>query len=413
MLQVIRLLKGFLTIKVMGSSPERFMNLCSNHHIFLWDIKKCGDYYLMKILLSDFYGIKSFTRKTGTKVVVTERFGLPFLSVKMKKRIIFLTGIAGSFIFWLWMSLFIWTIELDGNYYITQDVFMDFLEENGVHHGTKKKQLDIEELEKQIRNHFTIVTWTSARVEGSRLIIQIKENELGEEPQEKEKIPSGMDLVATTDGKVVSIVTRTGVPMVKEGQEVKKGDILVQGAVPIMSEDGLVRKYEFCKADADVYLACEKRMREELPLFYLYKDYTGRQRKRNFIEFGEKKVNIGFFTKKYTEYDVIEEKSQWELFGSLTLPVYTGKEIRREYQGRIMNYTREQVKEIFQDKILKIMQTLEEKGVQIIEKNVTIKKGEKKWILEIRFMVVEQDGIEKETSVLQMEQTSQPEILEQ
>ena len=148
-------------------------------------------------------------------------------------------------------------------------------------------------------------------------------------------------------------------------------------------------------------------------MFYLYKDYTGRQRKRNFIEFGEKKVNIGFFTKKYTEYDVIEEKSQWELFGSLTLPVYTGKEIRREYQGRIMNYTREQVKEIFQDKILKIMQTLEEKGVQIIEKNVTIKKGEKKWILEIRFMVVEQDGIEKETSVLQMEQTSQPEILEQ
>ncbi len=413
MLQLIRFLKGYLIIKVMGSSPERFMNLCSNHHIFLWDIKNYGDYYTMKIDLKEFYEIKSFSRKTGSKVVVTGRFGLPFLSVKMKRRIIFFIGIAGSFVFWMVMSLFVWTINIEGNYYITDDVFCDFLEQNGIHHGMRKKELNIEQLEKEIRNSFELVTWTSAKLDGSTLMIQIKENELQTEPKKEEENSSGTDLVASADGKVVSLITRAGVPLVKEGMEVKKGDVLVQGAVPIMAEDGSVRRYEFCEADADVFLECEKNIREELPAFYLYKDYTGRERSRNFVIFGERKINLGFYTKRFAEYDEVEEKKQMTLFGNNRIPIYYGKETRREYQGRIMNYSKEQVKEIFGNKIIKIMQTLEEKGVQIIEKNVTMKKSEKKWILQIQFLVVEQNGISRETSIQQVEQTVPADGVEQ
>ena len=45
----------------------------------------------------------------------------------------------------------------------------------------------------------------------------------------------GTDLAAPKDGMVVSIVTRSGVPLVSAGMEVKKGDILVEGGVPILS----------------------------------------------------------------------------------------------------------------------------------------------------------------------------------
>ncbi len=161
MLQFIRFMKGYLLIRVCGNAPERFINLCSNHQIFLWDIQIHETYYTMKIGLSDFYRIKGFTRKTGTKVVVTERFGLPFLSVGMKKRKVFLAGIVISLGFWLLMSAHIWTIQLTGNYYITEDVFMDFLTENGITHGMKKSKVPVEDLEKAIRNEFPIATWTS------------------------------------------------------------------------------------------------------------------------------------------------------------------------------------------------------------------------------------------------------------
>lgn len=413
MLGLIHFIKGFLTIRVTGSCPERFMNLCSNHHIILWDIRKCEDGYLIKMDLQDFCGIKSFCRKTGTKVVVTERFGLPFLSVRIKKRIVFVLGTVLSIVFFILMSFFIWSIELEGNYYITDDVFMDFLDENGIHHGMRKEKLDMEQLEKDIRNHFELVTWTSARLNGSRLVIQIRENELQGETIQKDSETGGMDLVAKEDGTIAGIITRSGIPLVAEGDTVKKGDVLVSGAIPIMAEDGTVRKYEFCTADADVRMRVEKKLCEEISVFYFYKDYTGREKKRYFIEFGDKKLPLGFFTKKYAEYDVIKEKEQVRLFGSYKLPIFYGKEIRREYQGKMRNYTKQQVKEIFENKINKIIQTLDEKGVQIIEKNVTIKKGEKKWKMELNVTVVEPNGVLMETITQQINETTPEQNLEQ
>ena len=115
MIQVIRYIKGYLAIRVWGFSPERFMNLCSNHNIFLWDIENHGEYYTMKISLKGFFKLKGITRKTGTRVAVTQRYGLPFLSTRMWRRRIFMLGLLGSLLFWIWMSGFIWAVEIEGD----------------------------------------------------------------------------------------------------------------------------------------------------------------------------------------------------------------------------------------------------------------------------------------------------------
>lgn len=241
MLQFIQYLKGYVCIRVWGYSPERFMNLCSNHDILLWDIKNHGEYYTMCITVCGFRRLRPIVRKTGTRVVIQKRCGLPFFLPKWKKRKIFLLGLIGSFAFWIWMSTFIWAVDLEGNHSISQDVFIDFLMEQKVYVGMKRNQVDIEELEKKIRQSFDIVTWTSARIDGTRLEIQIRENKVdvgrsegdgGQEEKQKES-GQGSNLVAEWDGTVVAMVTRRGVPQVTIGSQVKKGDILVTGMVPV------------------------------------------------------------------------------------------------------------------------------------------------------------------------------------
>ena len=128
------------------------MNLCGNHNILLWNIKNHGDYYTMCVSLKGFYSLKSITRKTGTRVAITKRCGLPFFSQKAGKRKIFVAGIFLSLLFWIWMESFILNIELSGNYYITDEVFTDFLTNYKITPGTRKKDIDIEALEKAIRN---------------------------------------------------------------------------------------------------------------------------------------------------------------------------------------------------------------------------------------------------------------------
>ena len=416
MLQLIRYLQGYLAIKVVGFSPERFMNLCSNHHLFLWDIVNHGDYYTMNISLKNFYKLKGFTRKTGTRVVITQRYGLPFLSVRMWRRKIFIAGLVGSLLFWLWMAGFIWAVEVEGNFFVTTDMFQDFLVENGIRTGMNKKEVDIEKLEEAIRTKFDIITWTSAKIEGPKLLIQVRENDLIQMEAgnaDAAKTEQGMDLTANKDGVVVSMVTRSGVPLVHIGDEVKKGDILVEGAVPIYQDDGTVKRYEYCVADADIMLQCVYSLKEEIMEKHEEKHFTGKEKKQFFIIFGTKEIKMPILGKKFDQCDMIEEKKQLKIFRNYYLPVYIGSNQYREYKVEEQIYTKEQVKALFEEKLQKFIETLQEKGVQIVEKNVTIKKASGKWKMNADFLAQELTGQNTKTGIMQIEVPQQEEVPEE
>lgn len=411
MLQVIRFLKGYLSIKVWGFSTERFINLCGNHNIFLWDIVNHGDYYTMCISLKGFYQLKSITRKTGTRVVITSRYGLPFLTMRIKKRKIFMAGFLGSILFWIWMSGFIWNVDIQGNLYITDDVFQDFLSQSGIEAGMKKSRVDIETLEKSIRNEFDIVTWTSAKIDGTKLIIQVKENDLiqNNTAEDSTDTEEGYDIVADKNGTVVSIITRSGVPAVSEGDEVEAGDLLVEGCIPIYNEDTTVKRYEYCRADADILLKYSFSVTEELKETYIRRNYTGNEIKRNYIMISGKKIALPLFGKQFELSDAIESQNRISLFGGYDLPVYFGKTVIKEYTEEENIYTKAEIKVKFEEKIQKLIQTLEEKGVQIIEKNVTINKNKGIWKLKVDFTVTELAGKEQRTEIRPLENDIQGE----
>ena len=45
MLSIFRFLRGYVRVYLWGFSPERFMNLCNNHGIELWDVEPAGEGY--------------------------------------------------------------------------------------------------------------------------------------------------------------------------------------------------------------------------------------------------------------------------------------------------------------------------------------------------------------------------------
>ena len=154
MIKFLKYMKGYLRIRIWGFSPERFMNLCSNKGVLLWDIVREGDVYYMNISLKGFWELRPILRKTGTRVAVLERYGLPFFLPRLLKRKVFVLGFLLAIAFWTLSSFYIWDIELSGNYQITEDIFESFLKANAVTVGMRRDSLDIEELEKEIRRTF-------------------------------------------------------------------------------------------------------------------------------------------------------------------------------------------------------------------------------------------------------------------
>ena len=136
-----------------------------------------------------------------------------------------------------------------------------------------KKEADCRKIVKEIRTQYDDVVWVSASLDGSRLKIQIKENEDSFEKEEKKKDENAVDLVASSDGVITKIVTRTGTPQVHVGDTVKKGDILVSGRVEIVNDSKEVIGYKYCHADADIFADTQMEYEDELSASYEEKVY--------------------------------------------------------------------------------------------------------------------------------------------
>ena len=161
MLHLIRYIKGYVCIRISGYSPQRFMNLCRNNGILLWDIKPDKQDYILKMSILDFKTIKSFSRKTKVKAVIIKKYGLPFFMYKNKKRKVFMGGIPICLFLLYLLTKFIWAFDFRGNNQITDDMLIHFLEKNDVKIGTYIPNIPIEELEAKIREEYSCVTWTS------------------------------------------------------------------------------------------------------------------------------------------------------------------------------------------------------------------------------------------------------------
>lgn len=378
MIGVIRYLKGYLKIKVWGYSPERFMNLCTNRGIILWGLSGDGGCYTMYISLSDFFMLRDIVKKTKTRVAVLERHGLPFFMRDVKRRKMFLAGIVFCFCFLAFMSRFIWAIEFTGNELITQDQIRAFLREQGVDYGVKKSGLDLETLEAALRESFSGVTWVSMQLTGTRLTVQIKENDLPTREETKQqalRYADGADLVAAKSGTISSILTRSGVPQVKQGDTVEKGDVLISGLVPVNNDDGTVRQWETVVADGDAVLEFEEPVQLSQPFSYTYKNYTGREKRYRFLSLFSRRWLFPFTRCSYVKYDTVTQERRLRLFGQIDLPLFTGSILCREYLPVDAVYDENSARSLLEGKFEKIIARFEEKGVHIIQKDVKIVKG--------------------------------------
>ena len=230
-IRFLNYISGYIIVEVYGEKKERFINLIRAKQIAVWKIKDIENGYKFYMYAGDFKQLKDIIRKTRMKIRIKERYGLPFLLFKYRKRKAFVLGILTAFIICYVMSLFVWDISVEGNYSYTKYEILDFLKENQVFHGMKKENVDCETIEKQIRNNYFDITWVSVELKGTRLIVHLRENfddaGLKEQPLEEYEEGKGYMLVSDKDAVIESIITRTGKPLVKKGHTVYAGYLLI------------------------------------------------------------------------------------------------------------------------------------------------------------------------------------------
>ena len=351
------------------------MNLCTNQNLLLWKVKKTADGYEMYMTVKGFFSLKPITRKTGTKVCVLEKHGFPFLMYRYRRYRVFQSGLLLSAVL-LWVaSCYIWDISLLGNYMVTDDNLYDFLAEQKIVTGIRKSTIDCEEIEKKIRSAYPQITWVSAQLDGIRLIVEINENTLllsAENEKTYSDTITPCHLVSQYTGVVKQIITRSGTPLVFPGAEVKKGDILVKGEIELKNDAGEVAGTSYVVSDADILIETVLPYRNVQKRTYVKKIYTGENTVTREIRFKNRALSMPIF-KNYESFDRVTEWKEQPLMALFQKDFWYAKTQYKECVFQEAYYTESETETLLLNDLNKFMEELEEKGVQIIENNVTIK----------------------------------------
>ncbi len=381
---------GYVRVRLTGRSPERFFNLCRSSKILLWNIACEKEEYRFFLLLPDFYRIRPFAKKAGVRVRIQEKLGLPFFLYRNRKRKLFAVGAASFFLLLFVLSRFIWNISFSGNLLFTDDMLTGQLREIGVCYGMPKRGVDCDRIEEELRSRCPRIVWVSAHVSGTRLQIRIRENETADGIPLREESPR--NLVAETAGTVVSILVRAGKAAVQPGDEVEKGQILVEGMLPVTNDSGEVERTLFVRADADIRLRTTKIYREWVPHFQTVRSYTGKMQRGFRLRAGAVDILAMPPLAGKRNWDLTGVSRQIVLFGDFFLPVWTEAITAREYEKVERKRTKTELNDLTKAVHERKLQKLTEKGVQIIENDVKILDNSNGWIICGSMTVEEEAG---------------------
>ncbi len=384
--KLVNWLRGYLCVQIRGTAPERFINLCTNKKIFIWNLMRVKEDYQFNITIKNYRKLKPIARKTGMVPRITRKIGLPFYMHRYRKRKGFAIGVLICLSLVYLMSLFIWDIHVEGGSKYTPEAMLKFLKGDGIYTGIRKKKVDCQEIEEDIRLAYKDIGWVSAEIKGTRLIVRITETNMPA-PAGVAREPS--HIVATKDGIVKSIITRTGAPVVKPGDVVKKGDILVSGVLTVKGDFDEILSLKPVVADADIVCKSYYDCNDAFSMYYIKKNYTGKKRKGYYVTLFGKKLFLYNSGIPYDRYDIIVNENALHITDSFYLPFCYGTITSREYIQENATYNQEEAIAIAQAKLQRYLDRLSKNNVLITENNVKISIEKNKCITRGRLLVEE------------------------
>lgn len=242
--KLIRYLAGYVEFRAVGGFPERFINLCASNKISVQEIRMCDETITGICGIKDYCKIRTIAKKSGMKVRLISKRGLPFFIRRNRKRKGIVAGFALMIIITFLLSGRIWVINVSGNETIPSEDIVSMFEELGVKIGARKDSIDPKSAAFQAVKNSDSLMWCAVNLDGCKAGIEIRE-EVQKNVENESEEPS--NIVASKSGQIKVVECFRGTPVVQVGSAAEKGDVLVSGAV--INKDESV---SFCRADAKV-----------------------------------------------------------------------------------------------------------------------------------------------------------------
>jgi len=400
----LKFVKGYVNIFVEGVFLERFINICRSKNIILWNIeRKRSTIMYANISIEDFRKIKSIASKTKCRIKIKSKKGLPFIFYRYKKRKIFLICLILVFLGLLAFSQFLWNVEVlvkdtldygqeNAAQYSVAEIRED-LEEAGLKTGVLKNKINVNTVINNVRLKRDDIAWLGINLKGTNAIVEIVFS------TEKPNIVDESDfcnIVADREGVINKISAQNGTIMVKKGDLVRKGNVLIAGWI-----EGKYTGKEAVHSRGDVQAKVWYSKKEKQEYKQYIKQETGAVEEKFAIKFNNFQINLYKVLTNFKKCDKIVENKKLEIFSDFYLPIEVIKITNKECEVYEKVYSEEELQNQILTKLenelleeIKQNNQVEDVTAIITNKQVIVNKDSESLEVELVYEVLENIGVE-------------------
>ena len=341
---LLRLIFGYVRIEVEGYYIERFINICQNKKILIWNLKRQkGVKLFLNIGIKDFKKLKNIARKTNCKIKISKKKGIPFILHRYKKRKIFAIFLIIIVFAIYTSSKYVWNIEVQVEDNLQIEQIEEDLANLGLRKGVRKSKIETDKLINELRLKRNDISWIGIDLKGTNVIVKAVKSD------EKPDLLDNSDycnIVASKSGVITKIIAQNGTAVVNVGDEVNEGDILIAGYMEGKYTD---KRYVHSLGVVQAKIKYQKSEK-----FYLNQENlrdTGNEEKKIQIKFNNFQINFYKTLSKFKIYDTIYTEKNLKIFSNFYLPISIVEITNKEQVKETQKYSKEEVIELGKEKL--------------------------------------------------------------
>lgn len=224
--KLMSLLTGYVVIRLKAANCEKILNILRRKNIRMWDIEKKEETVKFKISYEDYKIYHELLKEMKTETINKRGFALKLGKLKSRKG--FIAGLFILFVCIYVLTSLVWNVEVVGTSNLNSKRIIKALEESNITLPVSHSSLKPKKIETMLYSKFDEFKFVEVYIEGSNLIIFVKEKE-PEKSQVKNNEPSS--IISTKNAIINKVIAKSGQPMVKEGSVVYEGQTLIMGMV--------------------------------------------------------------------------------------------------------------------------------------------------------------------------------------
>ena len=336
---LIRLILGYVRVEVEGYYIERFINICQNRKILIWNLKRQkGVKLYINVGAKDFKKLKEIARKTNCKIKIQKKRGLPFILHKYKKRKIFAIFLIIMLVLIYISSKYVWNIDVKVEENLRIENIQEDLNSLGLKKGILKSKVQTDKIVNEIRLKRNDIAWVGIDIKGTNAIVKIVK------AKEKPEIIDNSDycnIVAAKSGIIEKIIAQNGTAVVNVGDEVHEGDILIAGYM-----EGKYTDKRYVHSLGEVQAKVPYSESEKIYLNQENLIETGAKEKKFGIKFNNFQINFYKTLSNFKIYDTIYTEKNLKVFSNFYLPISVVEILNKEQYKEVKSYSEEEAIEL-------------------------------------------------------------------